>query len=81
MLASSSKIEIIYFTEFPAILSDLYQFESHLNMLLKCWMNKKNSFKNTFVEKIFRFLYKSFVSIIKILGNKQKSTQQLIQTN
>ena len=40
-----------------------------------------NSFKNTF-SKIFRFLYRSFVSLIKILENiKQKSTQQLIQTN
>ena len=41
----------------------LYQFESHLYM---CWINKKNSFKNTFIEEIFCFLYRSFVSIIKI---------------
>ena len=32
--------------------------------------------------KIFCCLYRSFVSIIRISGNtKQKSTQQLVQTN
>ena len=46
-----------------------------------CYIRKQFS-KPIFSVKIFRFLYKSFVSIITLSENiKQKSTQQLIQTN
>ena len=35
----------------------------------------------THLLKMFRFLYRNFVSILRISQNKQKPTQQLIQTN
>ena len=46
-------------------------------------LDMKNNFKtHVYLLKIFRFLYRGFVSTIRMSRNiKQKSTQQLIQTN
>ena len=45
-------------------------------------LDAKMVLKHISLLKIFRFLYRSFVSIIRVLRNiKQKSTQQLLQTN
>ena len=40
-------IYIVYISYISYIYIYIYQFESHLNM---CWINKKKSFKNTFIE-------------------------------
>ena len=43
--------------------NNVYKFESHLMM---CWKKIKKVLKTHLFSKIFHFLYRSFVSIIKI---------------